>query len=131
MKDVADMIADICKFCPLTYPKVVQCDNGSEFKAEVPKMQEKHRLIIRHTTTKYKYTHIVQVYSLVKNMMASARETLIELWVKKTDRLSEVSSIPCNRVMYHLKDVPQRVFVKEELMLIPEDTELPLDYVQK
>ena len=26
---------------------------------------------------------------------------------------------------------PERVFVKEKLMLIPKDTELPLDYVQK
>ena len=36
-----------------------------------------------------------------------------------------------NRVRYYLKDGPERVFMKEELMLIPEDTELPLDYVQK
>ena len=26
---------------------------------------------------------------------------------------------------------PQRIFVSEELMLIPEDTELPPDYVQE
>ena len=32
--------------------------------------------------------------------------------------------------MYHLKDGLEKVFVKEELMLIPEDTELLLDYVQ-
>ena len=34
-------------------------------------------------------------------------------------------------VMHYLKDGPERAFVKEELMLIPEDTELPPDYVQK
>ena len=28
--DVADMIADIYKVGPLTYPKIFQCDNGSE-----------------------------------------------------------------------------------------------------
>ena len=33
--------------------------------------------------------------------------------------------------MYYLKDGPERAFVKEELMLTPEDTELPSDYVQK
>ena len=38
---------------------------------------------------------------------------------------------PGNRVMYYLKDGHDRVFVKEELMLITEDTELPPDYVQK
>ena len=36
-----------------------------------------------------------------------------------------------NRVMYYLKDGPARAFVSKELMLIPEDTELPPDYVQK
>ena len=29
--------------------------------------------------------------------------------------------------MYYLKDGPERAFVSEELMLIPEDTELPPD----
>ena len=52
-------------------------------------------------------------------------------WSKKTYRLSEVMSSPDNQVMYHLKDGPERVFIKEELMLICEDTELLLDYVQK
>ena len=33
-KDIPDMIADIYKVGPLTYPKIFQCDNGSEFKAE-------------------------------------------------------------------------------------------------
>ena len=34
-KDVAEMIADIYKVGPLTYPKIFQCDNGSEFKADM------------------------------------------------------------------------------------------------
>ena len=37
-KDVADMIADIYKVGSLTYPKIFQCDNDSEFKAEETKM---------------------------------------------------------------------------------------------
>ena len=45
-KDVADMIADIYKVGPLTYPKIFQCDNGSEFKAEVTKMFKKHEVKI-------------------------------------------------------------------------------------
>ena len=61
-------------------------------------------------------------------MMNSAREPLIEYSAR---RLNEVTSSPSNWVMYHLKDGPERVFVKEELMLIPEDTELLPDYVQK
>ena len=31
--------------------------------------------------------------------------------------------------MYYLLNGPERAFVSEELMLIPEDTELPPDYV--
>ena len=39
-KDVTNMIANIYKVGPLIYPKVFQCDNGSEFKAGVTKMLE-------------------------------------------------------------------------------------------
>ena len=38
---------------------------------------------------------------------------------------------PGNRVMYYLADGPELAFVSEELVLIPEDTELPPDYVQE
>ena len=37
-RDVAEMIADIYKVGPLTYPEIFQCDNGSKFKGEVIKM---------------------------------------------------------------------------------------------
>ena len=46
-KDVAEMIADIYKVGPLKYPKIFQCDNGSEFKGEVAKMLEKNEVKIR------------------------------------------------------------------------------------
>ena len=39
---VAHMIADIHKVGPLTYPKIFQCDNGSEFKGEVIGFLDKH-----------------------------------------------------------------------------------------
>ena len=45
-RDVAEMIADIYKVGPLMYPSTFQCDNGSEFKGEVTKMLEKHRVKI-------------------------------------------------------------------------------------
>ena len=53
------------------------------------------------------------------------------IWSRKTYRLREIVKDSGNRMMYYLKDGPERAFVKEELMLIPEDTELPPDYVQK
>ena len=46
MKQVRD-VADIYKVGPLTYPKIFQCDNGSEFKGDVTKMLEKNEVKIR------------------------------------------------------------------------------------
>ena len=47
VRDVAEMIADIYKVGPLKYPKIFQCDNGSEFKGDVTKMLEKQEVKIR------------------------------------------------------------------------------------
>ena len=58
------------------------------------------------------------------------RKATDRIWSEGTYRLREVVESPGNRVMYYLKDGPERSFVSEELMLIPEDTELPPDYVQ-
>ena len=64
--DVAEMIADIYKVGPLTYPKIFRCDNGSEFKGEVTKMLEKHEVKIQQVTMKYKHTHTAFVKALNK-----------------------------------------------------------------
>ena len=58
---------------------------------------------------------------------------------KESYRLREIVENPGNRVMYYLHEAgpqgllngPEKAFVSEELMLIPEDTELPPDYVQE
>ena len=47
VRDFAEMIADIYKVGQLTYPKIFQCDNGSEFKGDVTKMLEKNEVKIR------------------------------------------------------------------------------------
>ena len=54
------------------------------------------------------------------------RRTTDRIWSKASYRLSEVVESPGNRMMYYLADGPKRAFVSEELMLIPEGTELPL-----
>ena len=215
-KDIAEMIADIYKVGSLTYPKIFQCDNGSEFKAEVTKMLEKHEVTIRRMTMKYKRTHtafvealnkilaerlfkvhnvhelndpdkvsstwVKHLYGLVyqlndmetqmngmkpKDAIKLDRVPLLNrenyppevtlpedglyhyllqpgeehhnqhkramdrIWSKKTYQLRKIVEDPGNHVIYYLEDGPERVSVKEELMLIPEDTELPPDYVQK
>ena len=53
------------------------------------------------------------------------------IWSKASYRLREIIENPGNRVMYYLLNGPERAFVSEELMLIPEGTELPPDYVQE
>ena len=60
------MLSDIYRVGPLTYPEVFHCDNGSEFKAEVPKMLEEHGVMIQHTTMKYKHTHMAFIEALNK-----------------------------------------------------------------
>ena len=67
------------------------------------------------------------------------RRATDRIWCKGTYRLREIVENPGNCVMYYLHeagpqgllDGPERAFVSEELMLIPEDTELPPDYVQE
>ena len=215
-RDVAEMIADIYKVGPLKYPKIFQCDNGSEFKGDVTKMLEKNEVKIRRVTTKYKHTHtafvealnkvlterlfkvqdaqelndpkkvssrwIKHLYGLVDelndmetemtgikpkdaiklkkvplvNQEAYPPEEVLpedglyryllqpgeehddqrhratdRIWSKGTYRLREIVENPGNRMMYYPLNGPERAFVSEELMLIPEDTELPHDYVQE
>ena len=66
VRDKAKMIVDIYKVGPLTYPEIFQCDNGSEFKLEVTKMLEKHKVKSQRVTTKYKHTHTAFVKALNK-----------------------------------------------------------------
>ena len=201
---------------PLKFPKIFQCDNGSEFKGDVTKMLEKNEVKIRRVTTKYKHTHtafveapnkilaerlfkvqdaqelndpkkislrwVKHLYELVDELNDTETEMIgmtpkdairlnevplfkqenyppeevlpedglcqyllqpgeehddqrrratDRIWSKGTYRLREIAENPGNRMMYHLLDGPERAFVSEELMLIPEDTELPPDYVQE
>ena len=57
------------------YPKVFQCDNGSEFKSLMQNLLEEHNSDIWRTTTKYKHTHraFVEAFnkSLVKQLFKS------------------------------------------------------------
>ena len=68
------------------------------------------------------------------------RRATDRIWSKKTYRLREATEDTGNRVMYYLLgpegtlhggNGPEKASVSEEFMLIPEDTELPPDYVQE
>ena len=53
------------------------------------------------------------------------------IWSWNTFRLDKIIQDEGERVLYYLRDGPKRSFVREELMLIPEETQLPPDYVQE
>ena len=216
-KDVAFLLKHIYENdkIPLTYPKVFQCDNGSEFKADVDKLLKSKGVVVRRAVTKYRHTHTTFVEGLNKIIAMSlfkimdaqelnkkgkvshtwvrylydlidklnnikvdaidkkpveaiemdevqqkhrkiyADEEILPLdglyryllkpgeehgdsskratdnnWSIDVFRLDRVIDGNENRAMYYLVDGPERSFVREELLLIPEDTELPPDYVQ-
>ena len=54
------------------------------------------------------------------------------VWSWDTHRIDRIVEDPGQRVLYYLaEDAPKRAFVREQLMLIPENTELPPDSVKK
>ena len=58
------------------------------------------------------------------------RRATDNIWSRDTVTIDTVSRFPGNRALYYLHEGPKRAFVREELLKIPEDTELPPDYVQ-
>ena len=53
------------------------------------------------------------------------------IWKKNTYRLDRFVQDPANRVLYYLQDGPKRGFVREELMHVSEDTQVPPDWVSE
>ena len=53
------------------------------------------------------------------------------IWSKNTYRLDQIVQEPQNCVLYYLQDRPDRAFVREELMHISEDTQVPPDWVSE
>ena len=53
------------------------------------------------------------------------------IWSKTTYQLDRLVQEPGNRVLYYLYDGLDRVFVREELMHIPEDTQVPPKWVSE
>ena len=62
------------------YPRVFQCDNGSEFKKEVTKSLGKHGVEIRRATTKYK----LLIQPLLKPLTKSWQGCCLDRWMLKS-----------------------------------------------
>ena len=98
------------------YPKIFQCDNGSEFKNEVKKLLEKHSVEIRRATTKYKHTHtaFVEAFNkelaklLFKPMDAQELqdpEKVSTIWVKNLNKIvNKMNNTELSMTGMNLKD---------------------------
>ena len=53
------------------------------------------------------------------------------IWRKNTYRLDRIVQDTGNRVLFYLQDELDRAFVREELMHISEDTQVPPDWVSE
>ena len=53
------------------------------------------------------------------------------IWSKNRNRLDRIVQDPDNRVLYYWQDGPDRAFVREELMHVSEDTQVPPDWVSE
>ena len=198
------------------YPRVFQCNNGSELKRDVAKLLEKHNVDIRRTATKYKHNHTAFVetsnkefakllltamdaqdlqdpgeiidnlgksiknLNSIANKMNNTKSSMIDMkpkdaikldtvqldktypeenvlsedglyrylyqpgeqhgdqkrrmtnfiWSKNTYRLDRIAQEPGNPVLYYLQGGPDRALVGEELMRIPDDTQVPPEWVR-
>ena len=139
-RDMTEMVADIYKVEPLTYPSTFQCNNGSEFKGEVTKMSGQYEVKIWQVTTKYKHTHTAFVEALNKLLVErlfkvqdaqelNDPECVSATWVKHLHGLvDELNGMETEMIGMKPKDatvLDQVPLVKQEAYP-PEDT-LPED----
>ena len=59
------------------------------------------------------------------------RRATDKIWSRNTFRLDRIVENLGQRVLYYLTDGPKRAFVREELMQIPEGTEVPPEWVEE
>ena len=53
------------------------------------------------------------------------------IWSKNTYPLDQIVQDPGNRVLYYLQDEPDKAFVREELMHVSEDIQVPPDWASE
>ena len=123
VKDVAEMIADIYKVGPLTYSKIFQCDNGSQFKGEVTKMLEKQEVKIQQFTMKYKHAHTAFVEALNKILT----ERLFK--VQDAKELNDLEKVPATWVKHLYGLVDEHNDTETEMIGIKPKDAIVLDQV--
>ena len=118
--------------------KTFQYDNESEFKNEVTKLLEKHKVEIRRATTKYKHTHVAFVEAsnkelaklLFKPMDAQELqdpEKVSTIWVKNLNKaVNKMNNAESLMIGMKPKDAIKLDTVPLD-KTYPEETVLPED----
>ena len=93
---------------------------------------------IEHKTKPYKPENVAPTDGLYHYLLEpgeenadSKRRATDNIWSRATFRLDRIVEDPKQRVLFYLAEGPERAFVREELMQIPEDTELPPERVKE
>ena len=86
------------------YPKVFQCDNGSEFKNEVTKLLERHNIDIRRATTKYKHSHTAFVEAFNKELAKLLFETMDAQELQDPEKVSAIWVKNLNKIVNRMNN---------------------------
>ena len=72
------------------YPKIFQCDNGSEFKSKVTKLLVSHSVEIKRATAKYKHTHTAFVEAFNKELAKELFKPMDAQELNDPDKISRM-----------------------------------------
>ena len=108
------------------YPKVFQCDNGSEFKNEVTKLLEKHNVDIRRATTKYKHTHTAFVEAFNRELAKLLFKPMDAQELQDPEKVSTISVKNLNKTVNKMNNTKSLMIDMRPKDAIKLDT-VPLD----
>ena len=108
------------------YPKVFQCDNGSEFKNEVTKLLENHNVEIRRATTKCKHTHTAFVEAFNKELAKLLFKPMDAQELQDLEKLSTIWAENLNKTVNKMNNTVLSMSVLRPKDAIKLDT-VPLD----
>ena len=119
-KAVSKLNSEKTRMLGMTPAKAVKLDNV-ELKVK-PHLKE--RILLEDGLYRY-------LYQPGELEGGDRRRATDMIWSWNTFRLDRIVEDSGHRVLYYLTDGPKRAFVREELMQIPEGTEVPPEYVKE
>ena len=108
------------------YPKVLQIDNGSEFKREVTKLFGKHNVDIRRATTKYKHTHTAFVEAFNKELAKLLFKPMDAQELQDPEKVSTIWVKNLNKIVNKMNNTVSSMIGMKPKDAIKLDT-VPLD----